>query len=524
MPQVEIVLALLVVVVALVTLARRIAVPYPVLLVIGGLVLGLIPGLPRVELQPNLVFALFLPPLIYWEALNFSYRELRRNLRSITLLAVVLVLVTTCVVAVVAHAAVGLPWATAFVLGAIVSPTDAVAAAAVFERLGAPRRLLAVIEGESLINDATALIAYRAAVAAVVSGHFSLFSAGLDFVKAAVGGVAIGLLVGWLIAQLRRRFADASVGTTISLLSGFAAYLPADSLGCSGVLAVVATGLYLGRLGPRVVSSGTRLQTQEVWQTVVFLLNGLIFILIGLQLHRVFDALAGYSPLTLAWYAVLVGVTLIAVRMVWMFPGTYIARGIGRRPSEPYPRVGEIVVAGWAGMSGVVSLATALALPAAIDGGGPFPARDLVVFLAFMVILITLVFKGLTLPMVIRWMGVQDDGAAEIEETKARLKAARAGLRYLQSLDGTTGVPVEKLEHLRSHYEARIRRLAARCGDDPEADGLEATATAYEQLQRAALTAERQEAVRLRDINVIGDEVLRRVQRDLDLEELQLGS
>src|ERR687895_419324 len=315
MPQIEIIIGLLLAVAALATLATRLKIPYPILLVLGGSALGFVPQLPSVELDPELVFLLFLPPLLYVSALFTSWRDFRANVRAISLLAVGLVLMTTCVVAAVGHWAVGLPWAAAFVLGAIVSPTDAIAATAVAQRLGVPRRIVTILEGESLVNDATGIVAYRIAVAAVVAGTFSLWEAGLQFVIGAVGGVAVGLAGGWAVLWGRRHVSeDPSVQNTISLLTPFAAYLLAEEpshyvwhellelpgeFAFSGVLAVVATGVYLGRLGPYVISPETRLQGYAFWELVTFLLNGLIFALIGLQLGGIVEGLSGYSATTL---------------------------------------------------------------------------------------------------------------------------------------------------------------------------------------------------------------------------------
>ena len=523
-PQIQVLLGLLVAVAALVTLARRINQPYPVVLVVGGLLLGLIPGLPRVELAPELVFLLFLPPLLYWESLTFSFRDLRAQIVSISLLAVGLVLATTCLVALIAHAAIArLGWASAFTLGAIVSPTDAVAASAIFARLGVPRRITTVVEGESLVNDASGLLLYRVAVGAAVSGGFSLWQVGAQFVLVNAGGVAIGLAVGWGIAWIRRRLSDPQVEVTVSLLSGFAAYLPADRLGCSGVLAVVAMGLYLGRQGPRIVSSRVRLQTQDVYSMVVFLLNGLIFILIGLQLHRVFDTLSGRPTAALIGDGLLVSAVVIVVRMAWIFPGAWLSWVVdSRRREQPFPPLKSLIVVGWAGTSGVVSLAAALALPLTTDSGAPFPQRDLLIFLAFSVILVTLLLKGLTLPALIARLGLEDDGLAEQEETKARLRAARAATARLEAIRSEGWAPPEKLEHLQEQYDARERRLAARCRDEGDGE-LEATFSGYERLQRELIDAQRNEIVRLRDVGAIGDEVLVRLQRELDLEEVRLA-
>jgi Na+/H+ antiporter len=348
LPQIEIIVGLMVAVAALATLATRIKVPYPILLVIGGSVLGFMPGLPKVKLDPELVFLLFLPPLLYVSAIFTSWRDFRANIRPITFLAVGLVLMTTFVVGAVVHAVAGLPWAAAFVLGAIVSPTDAIAATAVAQRLGVPRRIVTILEGESLVNDATGIVAYRVAVAAVITGAFSMWEAGLQFVVGAIGGVAVGLAVGWLVIWTRRHISeDPSIQNIVSLLTPFVAYLAAEELPhgmwvglhglvgtptdlhFSGVLAVVTTGLYIGRRSPSVTSSSTRLQGFGTWQLISFLLNGLIFILIGLQLDRVVSNLER-SVGELILYAVLVSVAVIVVRMIWVFPATYVPRWVSR--------------------------------------------------------------------------------------------------------------------------------------------------------------------------------------------------
>src|SRR5919197_1802668 len=299
-------------------LAGAVRVPYPIVLVLGGLVLGFVPGVPRVELQPDLVLVLFLPPLLYQAAFFSSPRDLRADARTITLLAVGLVLATMSAVAVTAHALVGgLPWAAAFALGAIVSPTDPLAAPAVARRLGVPRRLVTVLEGESLVNDATALVAYRLAVAAVVAGSFALWQAGVRFLVGAAGGVAIGLAVGWLIAEARRRIEDPVVEIVLSVVTGYAAYLPADRLGASGVLAAVTAGLYVGWRAPQLASPSTRLLGFSFWEVLVYLLNAILFILVGLQLHPILSGVGGRSAALLLGSAALVSAVVIAARLVW---------------------------------------------------------------------------------------------------------------------------------------------------------------------------------------------------------------
>jgi len=523
--DIALVLSLLVAVAALVTLSGRLQLPYPIFLVLAGLVVGVIPGLPRVELEPDLVFLLFLPPLLYQQALTTSYRDFRADLRPISLLAVGLVLITIVTVAGVAHAAAALPWPAAFALGAIIAPTDALAASGVASRLGIPRRIVTVLEGESLLNDATSLVAYRFAVAAVVTGAFSLGSAALGFVAVSAGGVIVGLVVGWLIGELRRRLDDPPVENLISLLSGFAAYLPAEALGVSGVLAVVTAGFYLGRLGPRIISSRARVQNLAMWGVVTLVLNGLLFILVGLQLPPVLDGIADRSLASLLRSAILVSLTVILVRLVWVYPSAYVPRRLSPRlrARDPYPPWQYLTVLGWGGMRGAVSLAAALALPRVTDAGAPFPGRALIIFLTFAVLLATLVGQGLTLPPLIRRLDLHVDPAVAREEAKARLKAAHAAMARLEALVVEDWVDPEEAADVRSHYEERFRRYAARF-DGATDGGQEARAERATRLRRELLDAERTAIIRLRDENYISDDVLRRVQLDLDLDRIRLDS
>jgi monovalent cation/hydrogen antiporter len=540
LPQLEIILGLLVVVVALATLATRLKIPYPILLVLGGSALGFVPGLPPVELDPELVFLLFLPPLLYVSAIFTSWRDFRANVRAISLLAVGLVLMTTFVVAAVVHAVAGLPWAAAFVLGAIVSPTDAIAATTVAQRLGVPRRIVTILEGESLVNDATGIVAYRVAVAAVITGAFSIWEAGLQFVVGAAGGIAVGFAVGWLIVWARRHLSeDPSVQNIISLLTPFVAYLAAEELPhslwerlhdligvpadlhFSGVLAVVTTGLYLGRKGPYIISSGTRLQGYATWELITFLLNGLIFILIGLQLRNVVARLDVYSADELIFYAVLVSLTVVLVRILWVFPATYAPRWVSRRLRErdPAPPWRSVSIVAWTGMRGVISLAAALALPFQASGG-QFPDRDLIIFLTFCVILATLVVQGLSLPALIRALGLEDDRIGEKEETHGRIQVAEAALERLEELGAEDWVREDTEERVRGLYTYRRNRFASRFDGDP--DGVEERSADYQRLMVELLVAQRQRLISMRDEGSIGDEVMHRIEHDLDLEESRL--
>jgi monovalent cation/hydrogen antiporter len=507
------------------TVARMLSIPYPILLVLGGLVLGLLPGLPEVQLEPDLVLVIFLPPLLFFAAFNSSWRDLRADARAISLTSIGLVLATTCVVAVIAHEAIdGMPWAMAFALGAIVSPTDPVAATAIMRRLNVPRRVVTIVEGESLVNDASALIAYRVAVAAAVGGTFSLGEAALDFVVAVAGGVAVGLVVAWVIAQVRRRLDDPPVEITVSLLTGYAAYVPAEELGLSGVLAAVAAGLYIGRVSPEISSASMRIQGFSAWGVLVFLLNATLFLLIGLQLNTILDGLSGFSTGELLGYAALIAGTVIVMRIVWSFTTPYIIRALDRRPSQRARRASPAIrlVAAWSGMRGAVSLAAALALPLETDAGAPLPQRDLILFLTFAVIFATLVLQGLTLPALIRALRVRDDGAdREREETQARLVAAKAALAALEGLVEEDWTRDDTIERMRGMYDYRLRRFGARAGKVPD-DGYEDRSLAYQRAVHAVIEAQHRAVVDLRNQGEIADDVMRQIERELDLEEERL--
>jgi CPA1 family monovalent cation:H+ antiporter len=518
------ILGLCVAIPALSVIARVVHVPYPIVLVLGAIPLGYLPGVPDVELQPDLVLVIFLPPLLYVAAFMSDLRALRANARALSLTAIGLVLVTTCAVAVVGHQVVGLPWAVAFTLGAIVSPTDPVAATAIARQLGVPRRLVTLIEGESLVNDSSALIAYRVAVAAAIGGSFSLFDASVDFVVAVVGGIGVGLVVGAGIAEVRRRLDDVPVEVTISLFAGFVAYLPAKGLGVSGVLAAVTTGIYLGWLAPQISTAQMRMQGQAVWDFVVFLLNAVLFVLIGLQLPRILDAVAEIAAGTLAGYALATIAVVVGARFLWLFTTPYLIRAFDRRPRQVERRVGAAprVIMAWAGMRGAVSLAAALALPLQTHTGAPFPERDLVIFLAYCVVLFTVVLQGLSLPVLIRRLGVVDDGSEEeAEEHAARIAAAEAALEALEQLDEEEWTREDSVERLRRLYDFRRRRFAALRGDLQD-DGIVDRSLAYQRLLRGVIEAQRGALVRMRNDGRISADVMRRVERDLDLEESRL--
>jgi monovalent cation/hydrogen antiporter len=514
----ELILAgLLFAIAALVTAARVLNVPYPIFLVIGGLAIGVVPGMPHVELEPELVLLIFLPPLLYSAAFFASLRDLRANVAPISLLSVGLVLITCVAVAVCIHAVVpDMSWAAAFVLGAIVSPTDPVAATAIAGRIGVPRRVVTVVEGESLINDATAITAYRLAVVAVTTGTFSAWEAGGKFVLAAAGGLAIGLAVGWVVAFVRERLDDPPVEITISLFTGYAAYLPAEELGLSGVVAAVTVGLYMGSQTSRVTNAQVRMQGFAMWQILVFLLNSFLFVLIGLQLPALLDELreANYDTSTVIGYGLLASLTVVVVRIVWVFGFSALRR--------PQPRRETTALIAWMGMRGAVSLAAALALPTVTDAGEPFRERPLILFVTFCVILFTLVVQGLTLPLVIRSLHVEPDDGEEFEENAARKYAARAALDRLDLLAEEEWPREDTLERMRGMYRYRYERFAARFDEERDGEAIESRTSDYLRIVASVIEAQRETLEDLRRNGTISAEVMRRVEHELDLEEGRL--
>lgn len=524
MHDVEIVvLGLLALVAAVAAIERTVTVPYTLLLLIVGIILGFLPYPPPVHLDPEVVFLLFLPPLLYAAALFSSWHDFRVNLKPIASLAVGLVLFTIAVVAAVAHWLIpALPWGAAFVLGAIVAPPDAAAVMAVSQRLGLARPVAIILEGESLLNDATSLVAYRMAVAAVVTGLFSLPQAILEFLAVGSGGLLFGLGIGWLAVWLRQRLDNPPVEITLSLLTPFAAYLPAEQLGLSGVLATVAAGFYFGRKEPKITLPVTRLQEIAIWQTAIFLLNGIIFLLIGLQLPDILDRiLQEHSGTALFRWAVLVSTAVIGTRLVWVFAAASLSRLLGRwrgRASQPSWQVPMIIA--WAGMRGINSLAAALAIPFALTSGAAFPQRDLIIFLTLCVILVTLLLHGLSLPALMRQFQVAEEEDIRREEIEARITALTAALARLEQLPATEKAPQAMAARLQTEFEYRLQGLKALL-DAPQ-DGIENITSQYLQLRREAIASARNTLIKRRNRGLIKEEVFRRIQDSLDLEEANL--
>jgi len=522
--QLEIVIALVAAVLALATAARRILIPYPIFLVLGGLVIGLVPNVPIVHLDPDLVFLVFLPPVLWSAAYFTSLRDFRANLRPITLLAIGLVLATTAVVAVVARFVMpGMSWAAAIALGAIVSPPDAVAASAIARRLGIPFRIVTVLEGESLINDAAALVIYRSAIAAVATGVFSLGEALWQFVLTSAGGVLIGLFVAWAVCWALRASEDSLTETAITLLAPYAAWLLAERTHTSGVLACVAGGLYLRQGFSAVVAPATRMQASAVWNVLIFILNGVIFALIGLQLGAIRAAGLAADLVTLVRLGAFISLTVIVLRLVWLPPAVVIPRLVSKtlRARDPIPPWPQILLVSWTGMRGIVSLAAALALPATTASGAPFPFRDEIILVTFAVILATLVLQGLTLTPLIRFLDLGEDRTLELEEARAREEAAQAAIARLEELSDAPWPRREDVDRMRAVYTQRIQRASP---IELGADGAAARAqAAFRRLRHETLSAERRALIALRNQGVISDEILHRLEQELDVEAMRIG-
>jgi monovalent cation/hydrogen antiporter len=525
---VQIAVLLLMVVAAVAWAARRLAMPPAILLVVVGVLLALVPGLPPVELVPELVLLLVLPPLIYSAGVAMSWREFRANVRPIALLAVGCVVFTTVTVAVVAHVLLGLPWPAGFVLGAIVSPPDVVAPLAIARRLGLPRRLLVILEGEGLANDATALVLLRFAVAAASTGALALGPAIGVFAAIFGGEIAYGFAVGWSMLRLRHAAGDPRVEITLSLVTPYVAFWVPEHLGGSGVLATVVCGLYVSWNGPRLIPSATRLQGLFFWDLFTFLIEGTVFVLTGLQARTLLERGAHLSVAEVLGATAAVAAVVIAARFVWVFTATYLPHSLPPRrrravaaPSWPTP-----FMLAFTGVRGIVSLAAALAIPLATADGAPFPQRDLILFVTFGVIVLTLVGQGLLMPVVMERLGLAEVGRAEhrvdqADELAARREAIAGMLRHLDDVATTQGLPARVVEPLRAHHRARLQRLAYRSGDDTEQHRL---ARVADELELQLIAAERRQLYQLMCEGRVPDEARRRIERDLDLREAQLRS
>ena len=501
MNALELILILLATSVALSIAADRIRVPYPIILVAGGIALAFTP-VPRLELAPDIVLVLFLPPLLFSAAWLTSWREFRAHLRTISLLAIGLVIATTCGVAVVAHTVIpDMPWSVAFVLGAIVSPPDAVAATSVMQRLRVPARLVTILEGESLVNDATGLVAYQIAIAAVAGASFSAAGAASQFAIVGLGGIAFGLAIGWLVSVVHRRLDDFVVETAISLLTPYVAYIPAEHLGVSGVLAAVTAGGFLGWRNPQLLSPLTRLRSRSVWAAVLFVFNSLVFILMGLELAGTHRLLASLPTAGLVGWCAAIAATTIAIRLLWVPVALHLPRWLSPRirRREPPPGWPDTAVIGWTAMRGIVSLALALALPDTLPDGTPFPLRDLLILIVFAVIAATLLGQGLTLPFVIRSVGFRDDGSEQRRTREALLASTEAALARLDELAAQLQTPPRIADIVRTIYTHRRDRLRSSVDGDPDAPVDNEGGHAFRALRTQLIEVERQTLVALRN-------------------------
>ena len=524
MANIEIIIILLSFIAILSVVADKIKISNPILLVLLGLSLGFAPGLPMIVLNPDLVFLIFLPPLLYAAAWTTSWHDFKAAKRPISLLAIGLVLFTTSSVAVAAHYLIpGFSWPFAFILGAIVSPPDAVAATSVTKGLGVPKRIITILEGESLVNDASGLIAYKYAVAAAVTGTFVLWEASLQFVLVSAVGILIGLVIGWILYKVHKLIKNnPTVDTSLTLLSPYIAYLTAEHVHSSGVLAVVTCGLFLSWREPEMFSHDTRIQSRGVWNTVVFMLNGVVFILIGLQLPFILQGLSGFKFEQIIEYGILISFVVMVIRIIWVFPAAYIPRMLYKsiRIKETDTNWQGVLVIGWAGMRGVVSLAAALALPVTIKNGVAFPERDLILFIAFCVILSTLVFQGLSLPILLKWLNVKAGNQEEEENKHARITIATAAIVHIEE-NIAAFVDDNVLNQLKHKYELRIDHLNKRLpkGSNAETEANYGLFEEFTKHQKDLLKVERNMVIEMHKKGSVSEEVLRKIQAELDFEE-----
>ena len=519
-------LLLLFSVIAFAALARKLQTPYPIVLVIAGVLLGFVPGIPTVTLDPDVIFLVVLPPLLYAAAWLTSWRDFSYNLVSIAMLAIVLVGLTVWGVAEAGPWLIpGFNWSTGFVLGAVVATTDAIAATSIAKRVGLPKRIVDLLEGESLVNDATGLLELEFALALVVSGQTPTASAGvLRLLVLVGGGVAAGMILGRIVEWFEHQVDDGPIEIAVSILVPYATYLSAEAMHVSGVLAVVTAGLYLGRKSSKFFSPAVRIQAYAVWDSITFILNGMVFILIGLQLPSVLAGVSELSPRRLFLYGGLFSVFLILLRLFWTFPEAYVAYLIRRRllhQPEQRPGARHVFVVGWTGMRGVIALAAAMSLPQTVAGGGPFPHRSLIIFLTFCVILVTLVIQGLTLPPLIRFLGLAGATRARYEDQEARRLVLRRTLDRLEEMRRyDPKARAEVYDDLAHHYKNRLASLQA----SPQKETADAEHYfQFVSLSRALMEEERKIALGLRDEGAITDEVLRELEHELDLSETRLA-
>lgn len=538
MGEFKIVIFIMAILISLSAVAHKRKFPYPILLVIAGLIIGFMPGLPNLALDPDVVFVIILPPLLYDAASKTSWHEFRSSIRPISALAISLVFFTTVAVAVTAHYTIpGFTWPLAFVLGAVVSPPDAVAASGIIKGLGLNKRVITILEGESLVNDASALIAYRYAVAAVTTGTFVFWQAGLQFLLVAGVGILIGVLTGYLfVLTLKKIHNNPIVETSFTLLAPFVAYLLAEHFHMSGVLAVVSTGLMISWRGPEVFSHRGRIRNRVVWDTMIFLLQGFVFIIIGLQLPSIIADLGRYPLAEILAYGLLISLVTILIRIIWVFGGAYWFKifnavktdtGTADVTTDPDDTWKNVMVVAWTGTRGVISLAAALALPLVMQDGGAFPKRRSIIFLAFVVIFVTLVVQGLSLPLLIKWLKIKPQDNEGMEANELQLYLASSTLHFIEN---ELQLPrnIKTQQQLKNKYEGEIQQLtkeikrhkkAIRINktiEDTPPDELYIAQVAISKFQRELLIKAHKEGE-------FSDAVIRQVEREMDLDDLKLN-
>ena len=526
--QLLLVISLLLGIALLTVLSNKLKISYPILLVIAGILISLVPGIPFITLSPDLVFLIFLPPLLYAAAWNTSWVEFWKWKRPIVLLAFGLVIITSAVVALVSHAIIpGFTLALGFLLGGIISPPDAVAANSVLSGLKVPRRVVTILEGESLINDASSLIVFRFALAAIFTGQFQFWDATRSFFLVAGMGILIGLTIGVIIYGIHRILpTTAGIDGIITLVSPYIMYITAEHFHFSGVLAVVTGGLFLSYRSQEIFTYETRLQVVGLWEVLVFLLNGLVFILIGLQLPVIVNGLEGYSFGEAIFYSVIISLITIILRIIWVFPAAYIPRFLFKsiRQNEPYPKWQAVFLIGWSGMRGVVSLAAALAVPLTLVNGNAFPHRNLILFITFVVILITLVLQGLSLKPLIRFLKIQanEEESEKLQAIALRIRLAESALSYLD-----TNYPEETQNHetykrVRDRYERMIDIAKRKLESDEAADEAASFLPHYRQMLIELVHIRRRELNYLRHKGEFSLELIREREWELDIEEARL--
>jgi len=520
------IISLLFAVSMLAMLSEKLHISYPIFLVIAGLLISLIPGVPHISLEPDMVFIIFLPPLLYAAAWNTLWHEFWSFRRPISMLAFGLVVFTAGAVALVSYLMIpGFSPALGFVLGGIVSPPDAVAATSVLGNLKIPKRIVTILEGESLVNDASSLIVFRFALAALFTGQFVLWKAGADFLLVAGMGIVVGLAIGNIVYAIHRWLpTTASIDTALTLVTPYLMYITAEHFHFSGVLAVVSGGLFLSYRSHDLFSYSSRLQSQSVWEILVFLLNGVVFIMIGLQLPDIVRGLGSYSLQSAIYYGITISLVTILIRIAWVYPGAYLPRMLSKRirRRETNPGWKSIFIVGWSGMRGVVSLASALAIPYSLVGGAAFPHRNLILFITFVVILFTLVLQGLTLPLVIRWLNIEVHENEAEQEQAIRVRLATEVLDYLETEYGEESASIEAYSRIKARYERMIEISNKKLLEEESGDKQPSFLPKYRQMLLELVNTRRKALSRMRHENQYSEELLRNKEFELDLEEARL--